>query len=203
VAEPLYGSFDGIPSRFDELEAWVLHTDHWVQINHASHNNAVRKISKALFDQFFPDVPPLPSTAFRRGETVTMRAVLAKEHVDFDKEELKLHSEWAPLADPGGDCKSEATRLDQGDNVTLIERGNTAGYLAARRKRDNPDTGEQLAAGIVREPSVVHSEFVKRRDKSLLAELTPWERELVREVMDNHPALTLAETIAMLKAAGM
>jgi hypothetical protein len=203
VAEPLYGSFDGIPSRFDEIEAWVLHTDHWVPINHASHNNAVRKIGKALFDQFFPDVPPLPSTASRRGETVTMRAVLAKEHVEFDKEELKLHSERAPLAGPGSDRKSEATRFDQSDNVTLIERGSSVAYLAARRRRDNPDIVEQPAADIEREPSVVHSEFVKRRDKSLLAELTPWERELVQQVMENHPALILAKTIAMLKAAGM
>ena len=98
-----------------------------------------------------------------------MRAVLAKEHVDFDKEELKLHSECAPLADPSSDRKSETTRLDQGDNVTLIERGSSAAYLAAPRRRDNPKIVEQPAADIVREPSVVHSEFVKRRDKSLLA----------------------------------
>ena len=87
--------------------------------------------------------------------------------------------------------------------MTLIERGNTAAHLAARRKRDNPDIAEQLAAGIVLEPSVVRSEFVKRRDKALLAALTPWERELVQQAMDNHPALPLAKTIAMLKAAGM
>jgi hypothetical protein len=78
----------------------VLHTDHWVEINRISHGNAVRRISEALFDQFFPDVPSLPSTAFRL-------------------------------------------------------------------------------------------------DKALLAELTPWERRLVQEVMDDYPALTLAKTIAM------
>jgi hypothetical protein len=207
VTEPLYGDFDGIASRYNEHEAWVLHTDHWVESNHISHGNAVRRISKALFDQFFPDVPPLPSTAFCRGDTVTMRAELAKEHVGFDNvardEELKLHSAREPLADPGDDRKSEAARLDQDDNVTLIERGNTAAYLAARRKRGNPDIAAKLAAGIVREPSVVVSEFVTRRDQALLAELTPWERELVQEVMDDHPALTLAKTIAMLKAFGM
>ncbi|WP_334442011.1 hypothetical protein [Bradyrhizobium sp. AZCC 1610] len=40
-------------------------------------------------------------------------------------------------------------------------------------------------------------------DAALLAGLTPWERELVQEVMNNYPALTLAKTIAMLQAAGM
>jgi hypothetical protein len=73
VAEPLYGDFNGIASRYDEHEAWVPHTDRWVEINRISHRNAVRRISKALFDQFFPDIPSLPLTAFRRGETVTMR----------------------------------------------------------------------------------------------------------------------------------
>jgi hypothetical protein len=206
-SEPRYGTFDGIPSRSNEREAWVLHRAGWVEINHAEHNDAARELTKEEFDQLFPNLPPLPSTAFRRGKTVTMCAELAKEHGDFDKvardEELKLHTGRAPLADPRGDPKSEAARLDQGDNVTLIERGNTVAYLAARRKRDNPDIAEQLAAGIVREPSVVRSEFVKRRDKELLAELTPWERELVQQAMDNHPSVTLAETIAMLKAAGM
>jgi hypothetical protein len=81
-------------------------------------------------------------------------------------QELKLHGEGAPLTDPGGDRKSEAARLDEGDNVTLIERGNTVAYLAAR-KRDNPDIAEQLAAaGIVCKPGVVRGEFVKRRDKA-------------------------------------
>jgi hypothetical protein len=134
-----------------------------------------------------------------------MCAELAKEHVDFDKVardlELRLHGERAPRADAGGDHSNEAVRLDHGDNVTLIEPRDTAAYIVARRKRDS-DIAGQMAAGIVRDPGVVHSEFVKRRDKALLAELTPRERRLVQEVMDDYPALTLAKTIAMLKAAG-
>ncbi len=73
MANPKYGDFDGIASRFDEREAWVLHTVGWVPINSASHNNAVRQISKTMFDQFFGKVPPLPSTAFR-SESVKWRA---------------------------------------------------------------------------------------------------------------------------------
>lgn len=64
MAEPKYGSFDGIASRYDAREAWVLHDD-WVPINHASHGNAVSELSKAEFDQLFPDVPPLPQAAFK------------------------------------------------------------------------------------------------------------------------------------------
>ena len=202
-SEPKYADFDGLPSRYGDGEAWVFtHSAGWYQINAFSHGMNSQPLTKAQFDECFPDTPPLPSTAFRRGETVTMRVELAKEHVGFDKvardEELKPHGERAPLAEHGGGHRS-----DQGDSIILIERGTSTAHLAARRKRDNPDIAAKLAAGIVREPSVVRSEFVKRRDQALLAELTPWERELVREVMDDHPALTLAKAIAMLKAAGM
>jgi hypothetical protein len=40
-------------------------------------------------------------------------------------------------------------------------------------------------------------------DMALLASLTPWEFELVQQAMANHPTVTLAETIDMLKAFGM
>ena len=111
MTEPKYGDFDGIASRYNANEAWVLY-DKWVEINNRSHSNAVRELTKAEFDQLYQDVPPLPSIAFR-------------------------------------------------------------------------------------------SEFVKRRDQELFAELTPKERRLVRAVMDDYPALTVIKTIALLKAAGM
>ena len=62
--ESKYGNFDGIASRYDEREAWVLHHDGWVPINHASHANAVSELSKAEFEQLFPEVPTLPANAF-------------------------------------------------------------------------------------------------------------------------------------------
>jgi hypothetical protein len=40
-------------------------------------------------------------------------------------------------------------------------------------------------------------------DAVLLASLTSWELELVREVLANYPALPLAKCIEMLKAFGM
>jgi len=61
---PKYGDFDGLPSRYDSREAWVLHTD-WTAINHASHDNAVHELTEAEFKQRFPDVPPLPAEAFK------------------------------------------------------------------------------------------------------------------------------------------
>lgn len=63
LAKPFYGSFDGFASRYTEREAWVLHDD-WAQLNSSSVNNAVRELTKEEFDQLFPNVPPLPSTAF-------------------------------------------------------------------------------------------------------------------------------------------
>lgn len=40
-------------------------------------------------------------------------------------------------------------------------------------------------------------------DAALLARLTPWELELVREVMADYPTLPLAKAISMLSEAGM
>jgi hypothetical protein len=64
MAEPLYGDFDGLASRYNEREAWVLH-DEWVRINHSSHDNAVRELTKQQFTERFPDTPPLPDKAFQ------------------------------------------------------------------------------------------------------------------------------------------
>ncbi len=47
------------------------------------------------------------------------------------------------------------------------------------------------------------SEFVQRRDAALLAELSPRQQAIVRQVMKNHPDIPLAETIEMLKAFGL
>jgi len=65
AAEPYYGDFDGIACRYTGSEVWVLHDAGWVEINSASGNNAARELTKAQFDQLFPNVPPLPSTAFQ------------------------------------------------------------------------------------------------------------------------------------------
>ena len=67
MAEPLYGSFDGIPSRYGHLEAWVYRggDEGWEWINRFSHGNAVRELSKKDFEYFWPGLPPLPPEAFR------------------------------------------------------------------------------------------------------------------------------------------
>ena len=50
---------------------------------------------------------------------------------------------------------------------------------------------------------MVRSDFVKRRDRQLLAELSAEDRELVHRATDNHPGATLANVIQMLKAFGI
>ena len=50
------------------------------------------------------------------------------------------------LGQRGGDRRSEKARTDQGDNVTLKARGNSAPYLLARLDRDGH---AELAADVV------------------------------------------------------
>ncbi len=51
------------------------------------------------------------------------------------------------LGKHGGDRRSKEARDNQGDNVTLKERGNQASYLVARLKRDAPEILAQLERG--------------------------------------------------------
>jgi hypothetical protein len=65
MTEPYYADFDGLACRFTAAEGWVLHSDGWKELNAPSVNNAARIVTKELFDQFFPDAPPLPKRAFK------------------------------------------------------------------------------------------------------------------------------------------
>jgi len=60
-----------------------------------------------------------------------------------------------------------------------------------------------IGAGAVLSPASRGAVAMLIADAALLAELTPWERELVQRVMANYPALPLAKCIEMLKAFGM
>jgi hypothetical protein len=60
-----------------------------------------------------------------------------------------------------------------------------------------------IGAGAVLSPPFRGGVAMLLADAALLAELTPWERELVQRVMAHYPALTLAKAIEMLKAFGV
>jgi hypothetical protein len=72
--------------------------------------------------------------------------------------------------------------------------------LQSRREFLIGGTGAVLGTAF---PRVEVVEMLLNADVALLANLTPWELELVQEVMDNYPALSLAKCIEMLQAAGM
>ena len=56
-------------------------------------------------------------------------------------------AEAVELKDHGGDRRSEQAKQDQGDNVTLKQRGNSAEFLKARLRRDHPEIADQLEQG--------------------------------------------------------
>jgi len=91
MAEPKYGNFDGIPSRYSEREAWVLDDEDWAEVNSSAHNNFVSELTKEEFDRIFPDIPPLPPTAFRGASSdLTSAGVPWREVPDF----ARPHAEW-------------------------------------------------------------------------------------------------------------
>jgi hypothetical protein len=50
------------------------------------------------------------------------------------------------LGKHGGDRKSDKTK-EQGNNVTLIRRGNAESYTLARLRRDAPELAKRVEAG--------------------------------------------------------
>jgi len=75
-----------------------------------------------------------------------VRAELAKEHVDFDKQAkldgLKMHGERDGLAAYGANQHAVGV-----DNVNSLQGGNAASYLAARLRRSAPEIADRLARG--------------------------------------------------------
>jgi hypothetical protein len=110
-----------------------------------------------------------------------VRAELAKEHVDFDKqarlEELKLHGERPPLAEPGHPMSSSNV-----DNINKGTQGGTsAAYLAGVLKRDHPEISEQLAAGKFRSVRAAAKAAGIVEDPDALDQLRRWWKKASEE----------------------
>jgi hypothetical protein len=96
------------------------------------------------------------------------------------------------LGKHGGDRKSEKTK-DQGDNVTLIARGNAAAYTLARLTRDRPELAELVRAGeLSANAAAIVARFRPRlstleRIRKLLPKLTAEEREGTRTLTAARP----------------
>jgi len=79
------------------------------------------------------------------------------------------------LAAHGGDRKSSKVKEEnQGDNVTLIDRGNSTGYLAARLARDAPDVLERLEAGEFKSVRAAAKAAGIVKDPAPIAQLRKW-----------------------------
>lgn len=71
MAEPKYGNYNGLGSRYKEFpdrpaEAWVMDNDRtkWEMINPLDHAADVGELTKEAWEKRFPDAPPLPENAF-------------------------------------------------------------------------------------------------------------------------------------------
>jgi hypothetical protein len=88
----------------------------------------------------------------------------------------------AALGKHGGDRKSEEAKADQGDNITLKERGTAAAYLIARLERDHPEVAERLAAGEFRSVRAAAMEAgVVKPDSPLTTIRRAWNRATPHE----------------------
>ena len=64
-----------------------------------------------------------------------------------DPEAAAPFTRMVELGKRGGDRRSEKARADQGNNITLVERGTSTAYTLARLKRDEPALAKRVEAG--------------------------------------------------------
>jgi hypothetical protein len=62
-----YAMMEGNACRFNDAEAWWFVDDEWkwFSLSAASVHNAAKPLTEAEYKFHFPDVPPLPKTAFQ------------------------------------------------------------------------------------------------------------------------------------------
>lgn len=81
----------------------------------------------------------------------------------------------------GGDRRSEEAVNDQGDNVTLKERGNARSYIMARLDRDRPDLLERVVAGDLSANAAAIEAGFKKKPTSLDVLIAAWRKASAEE----------------------
>ena len=59
-----YGSLEGMPVRFTDLEAWLFAQGEWRQFHPADANAKAGLLNPRTFARMYPHLPPLPADAF-------------------------------------------------------------------------------------------------------------------------------------------
>ncbi len=63
-----YGVFEGNPTRFNDIEAWVFFDNTWHEFNPAEVRSHAGLLTESAYAAAFGKLPALPKTAFHSGE---------------------------------------------------------------------------------------------------------------------------------------
>jgi hypothetical protein len=63
-----YGEIDDLPVRYTDKEAWWFVKGAWEKIDPATAHEKAAIVGEASFNKLYPDLPPLPITAFQSSD---------------------------------------------------------------------------------------------------------------------------------------
>jgi hypothetical protein len=72
INQPRYGSFDGLPARYNDHKAWILGREGWKRINMLN-DMSTRPYSKSTFEQIFGTQLPPPLKGRSRLRSMSAR----------------------------------------------------------------------------------------------------------------------------------
>lgn len=64
---PKFADIMSQPVRYTETEAWIYFEDKWQRVDMADVYHSARVLTEANYRAIYPQVPPLPITAFQEG----------------------------------------------------------------------------------------------------------------------------------------
>jgi hypothetical protein len=65
---PNYGSYDGLPVRWHDNEAWMFFKGHWCETSAADCDTAAALLTAEQFHREFGQLPKMPKAAFQSSE---------------------------------------------------------------------------------------------------------------------------------------
>jgi hypothetical protein len=92
-----YGSYDSLPCRWTDEEAWILYKGMWREISPTEAVTTAAMLTAEAYLRNFGhrDLPPLPSHAFRGGSSDALRAAVRAPKGQAINTRLNVW--WSPL----------------------------------------------------------------------------------------------------------
>ena len=98
MSKPSCATLEGRPVRLNDIEAWWVINGEWKPLHLAEAAFNAALLRKEEFERCFPNLPPLPGTAFRTNDVIVDPTFQVDMRASGD--ELYRHARSLRLGDP-------------------------------------------------------------------------------------------------------